>query len=126
MSIADVVVHLTERLMPYARPELHPVLHVIATMPQWVAKQDLTQWEEQCNTALEKVWPARGSYTERLRDVDPHLFLTDGIYELGIHNLYGAYQEKSTKRAYQRILEFFREQNISGEKAVAEVDLSGW
>lgn len=128
MSVSSVVVHLTERLMPVVRPELQSVLQVMATMPEWVAKRDLTEWEERCVVALEKVYGALqpAGHDADLRIADPHLFLVEEIWELGIHNLYTMYQVEPTKQEYLRVLELFREQNIPGEKPLSEVDLSGW
>lgn len=101
----------------------------MATMPEWAAKRDLTEWEEQCVAALEKVYGAlqpAAPVLANLRSADPHLFLVEAIWDLGVHNLYTMYQVEPTKQEYLRVLELFREQNIPGEKSLTEVDLSGW
>lgn len=128
MGVSSVVLQLTERLMPVVRSELQSVLQVMATMPEWVAKRDLTEWEERCVAALEKVYGALqpAGQAANLRIIDPHLFLVEEIWELGVHNLYTNYQVEATKQEYQKLLGFFREQNIPGEKSLSEVDLSGW
>lgn len=121
MSISQAVLHLCQRLKTKAPDDanFHLFLGAVETFPRFLEARDLGEWENQCQDIL----PEEDTFVEQA--ADPFWLLAYEIFELGRHNLYGAFQAESTRLEYVKICASFLRQDIL-TKSATEFDLTKW
>lgn len=129
MGVCRVVEHLAGQLSAHVTndPKLKAALVEIGGIVKHLGNRDLSAWEQDAGNSLNYKPDEWYDIAQEDRIVqDPHYYLAEEIYELGRHNLYGAYDVQSTKEEYKRIVGEFERLGVHGAMDVDEADLRGW